>query len=448
MKRALAGTCLIATALFAAQVYAAGITVPAGFESDLLVSPLPSGFLHQIEAVRNPAYGSGVVIAVTSGNGFKIARVDQGGGSTLATIGPFPAGAQLLTIRFDGAGSFGKRLFASVFHNGGDQPFNYRTDVVMIESNGAFATIASFGTKTSPMAMHFDTTRFNAQFPDGMYLLDGDSTAGAAMYHLRPDGTSTLLAADIRPSGRTDLDPRGFEFGPTGLYGQFPTLADSDDDDGITAIYQWKGNLTVGAIVAPVSIATREFGDMAFSPGGAFGDRLYVTDRVAKKVLAVSVRGQFADFASGFNNVQSISVDGDGEQMFVSDNDGVYRIREHVIPPTTVAMGARVVTAGVGDDSATDSRMVVGQSATGSASNASMILHAGWIPSLYGAALAPMFADFDGNRIVNLNDYPDMSACLAGPEVNAGDTCTRGDSNRDGDVDLEDTSAFMRAFSE
>jgi len=449
MKRVFTTTALIAGMFATASAHAAGITVPDGFESQRLYAPLPAGFVHQIETVRNPAYGSGVVYAVADRNTFKIYRVDLAGREgVLTTIGPFPAGAELLTLRFDASGSMGKRLYASVYHNGGDQPFNYRTDLVLIEADGTFSTVASFGTKTNPMAMHFDTARNSAQFPDGMYLVDGDSAAGAAWYQLEAGGVPTLLASDVRPSGRTDLDPRGFELAPTGLYGEFAVVADSDDDDAISAIYQWKGNLTVGELAAPVSIVSREFGDMAFSPGGVFGDRLYVTERLSKKVLAVSYRGQFTDFASGFNDVHSVSVSSDGAHMFVSDADGIYHIQEHVIPPPAVALGPHVVSPGVGADHATGSRVVVGQSATGSASNATTILHAGWIPTVFGAALAPMFGDYDGNRIIDLDDYQNLNDCLAGPEADAGEACRRGDSDSDGDVDLRDASEFMQAFTE
>lgn len=448
MKSRIAITILIFGASLVLQAHAAGPTVSEGYELDLLLDPLPSGFVHQIEAVYNPAYRGDVVIAVAGRDGFKVSTVDDGGMTTLATIGPFPPGAELLTLRFDRAGSFGKLLFAGVFHSNGDQPFNYQTDIVLIEPDGSFRIIASFGTKFSPMAMHFDTTRFNSQFPDGMYLLDGDSADGAAMYHLLPDGTSTPLAADLRPSGRSDLDPRGFEFAPTDQYGRFPTLADSDDDDGLSVIYQWKGDLTVGELVAPVAIGTREFGDLAFSAGGDFDDMLYITDSRNKKVQRVSFRGQLADFATGFNGVQSISIGRD--QMFVSDADGIYRITEEeiIIPPTTVVLGARVVTTGVGTDDATDSRVVVGQLATGSMSNGITIMHAGWIPSLYGAALAPIYADFDGDRIVDLGDYSEMNACIDGPDMDAGASCSRGDSDSDGDVDLRDVSEFLQAFTE
>jgi len=449
MKTALATTVFVTGMMSGAPLNAAGPIVPDGFELEKLYAPLPTGFVHQIEAVRNPAYGSGVMYAVADRGTFTIHGVDLAGrGSTLTTIGPFPSGAELLTLRFDASGSMGKRLYASVYHNGGDQPFNYRTDLVMIAADGAFSTVASFGTKTNPMAMHFDTARNSAQFPDGMYLLDADNAAGAAMYYLQAGGAPTLLASDVRPSGRTDLDPRGFELAPTGLYGQFAVVADSDDDDAVSAIYQWKGNLTVGELAAPVRIDSREFGDMAFSPGGVFGDRLYVTERLSKKVLSVSYRGQFTDFASGFDDVQSVSVGSGGDHMFVSDANGIYHIQEHVIPPPTVALGPHVVGPGVGADNATGSRVVAGQSATGSASNATMILHAGWIPTVFGAALAPMFGDYDGNRIIDLNDYQNLSDCLAGPENDAGDACARGDSNGDGDVDLRDAAEFMQALSE
>ena len=104
------------------------------------------------------------------------------------------------------------------------------------------------------------------------------------------------------------------------------------------------------------------------------------------------------------------------------------------------------VSVGAGADSATGSRMNVGQTAIGSMSGGSVILHAGIIPRIKGAVLAPVFGDFTGNMTVDLGDYPQMNSCLRGPGVNAGAACARGDSNNDTDVDLSDVAAFNNTF--
>ncbi len=447
MKNTLNVSVLLGCMIFAPGVEGAGPTVPGGFDVDVILSPLPGGFVHQIEAVRVPSYGEGVIYAIAGRGGFKVIRVNDAGGSTLNTIGPFPDGAEIQTIRFDWTGAFQKHLLVSVFHNNGDQPFNYQTDIVKIAPDGTFATMASLGDKYSPMAMHFDISKGAGGFQVGLYLLDADNADGTAMYYIDENFNATLLGPNVLPSGRTGLDPRGIEFAPTDTYGRYLTIADSDYDDGITAVYFMRYDLVFGPLTTPAAIGTRVYGDMAFSSGGALGDLLYVTDSLNKKVLEVSRTGAYKTFATGFNNVQSISIyNGD---MYISDADGIYRVRETPPPPPIeIELNGVAVSAGAGADNATGSRMNVGQTATGSMSSGSVILHAGLIPRIKGAVLAPMFGDFSGNRTVDLGDYPEMQSCMGGPNADAGDACALGDSDNDSDVDLKDMAAYINAFGD
>ncbi len=118
--------------------------------------------------------------------------------------------------------------------------------------------------------------------------------------------------------------------------------------------------------------------------------------------------------------------------------------------PAASAIGVEskgvAVSAGAGADSATGSRMNVGQTAIGSMSGGSVVLHAGLIPRIIGAVLAPVFGDFSGNRTVDLGDYAQMNSCLQGPGVDAGAACALGDSNNDSDVDLRDVAALNNTF--
>lgn len=118
--------------------------------------------------------------------------------------------------------------------------------------------------------------------------------------------------------------------------------------------------------------------------------------------------------------------------------------------PAASAIGVEskgiAVSAGAGADSATGSRMNVGQTAIGSMSGGSVVLHAGIIPRIIGAVLAPVFGDFSGDRTVDLDDYAQMNACLKGPGIDAGAVCALGDSNNDSDVDLRDVAAFNNSF--
>lgn len=113
---------------------------------------------------------------------------------------------------------------------------------------------------------------------------------------------------------------------------------------------------------------------------------------------------------------------------------------------TGVETTGAAVSAGAGADNATGSRMNVGQTAIGSLAGGSVILHAGLIPLIKGAVLAPVFGDFSGNRTVDLGDYGQMISCLLGPGVDAGPACALGDSNNDNDVDLRDIAALHNTF--
>ena len=77
---------------------------------------------------------------------------------------------------------------------------------------------------------------------------------------------------------------------------------------------------------------------MCFSSGGSFGEMLYVTDRVSETIMSVDPTGLHTVFASGFNGVESVTVSEDGEHMFVSDANGIYRIRA-----TTTIVGPMIV---------------------------------------------------------------------------------------------------------
>ena len=131
-----------------------------------------------------------------------------------------------------------------------------------------------------------------------------------------------------------------------------------------------------------------------------------------------------------------------GGMIFAAGADGT--------DPAASAIGVEstgaAVSVGAGADSATGSRMNVGQTAIGSMSGGSVILHAGIIPRIIGAVFAPVFGDFSGNRTVDLGDYGQMISCLLGPGVDAGAACALGDSNNDSDVDLRDVAALNNTF--
>ena len=58
-----------------------------------------------------------------------------------------------------------------------------------------------------------------------------------------------------------------------------------------------------------------------------------------------------------------------------------------------------------------------------------------------------LWADFDANCVVDLDDYSDLSDCLTGPDVLSSAGCEVFHSDADEDVDLKDAAAFQRAFT-
>ncbi|MBC8002877.1 MAG: hypothetical protein H7X97_09855, partial [Opitutaceae bacterium] len=140
--------------------------------------------------------------------------------------------------------------------------------------------------------------------------------------------TFVQLSANSVPTGRPDVDIAGLQFDPTGLYGGHLILADCDaNSDNRAAIYALLPNLTWQAISSLVTTPVRCYGDLTISPGGALGQSIYVTEKVTNTITTVAPNGTHSVWASGFVGIESISAASDGESLYVSDFNGVYRIR-------------------------------------------------------------------------------------------------------------------------
>ena len=55
--------------------------------------------------------------------------------------------------------------------------------------------------------------------------------------------------------------------------------------------------------------------------------------------------------------------------------------------------------------------------------------------------------DLDRDCDVDLADYSEFNACLAGPEVSVAASCKPSDFDDDSDVDLHDFAEFQEAFT-
>ena len=305
----------------------AEIEVPPGFVVDTLLNQI-DGTTPRLEAIRNPEYGFGVVAASADNGILKVVRISASSFELLGALPGLPTDTQVYTIRFDHTGLFTNELYVSIAYDTGGYPSLDHTEILHVSAQGVFATVASLGSGQDPLCMRFDFSTGAGGYLAGAYLEDRHASNGTSLYHMDTDFTVALLSQDLLPLGRTDLDVAGMEFDPTGVYASYLTMADSDPDhDDMAVIYQLLPDLSWIELASPVTTAVRYYRDMAFSPDGSFGEVLYVTDYVSDAIMAVGTNGVHSVFASGFYGVESITVSGDGEHMFVSDASGVHRIR-------------------------------------------------------------------------------------------------------------------------
>ena len=312
----------------ATQSASAQIEVPEGFVVDVLLDPI-DGTTPILEAIRNPDYGFGVIAASVDNGILTILRISQSSIDVLGTTtGPWNV---VLDVKFDPPGGvLSNQLYISMDEGG------YRTHLLRMSPEGIFEPVVSAGSPSDQLRFVMAFTTGSGGYTAGAYLYDIDGNDGSRFYHLGSDGFSELHP-NLVPPGRTDMDVRGMGFDPSGAYDNRLIMADSDrDSDDITAIYELLPDLSWATLASPVDTFTRFYGTggLAISPGGTFGQTLYVTEVLDKKIMAVDPDdGTHTEFASGFTIVGgpptkfSVTVDDTGDSMFVSDNNGIYRIR-------------------------------------------------------------------------------------------------------------------------
>jgi tetratricopeptide (TPR) repeat protein len=314
------------------------ITVPPGFVVDLLVDGF-EGPAPRLEAIRNPDYGTGVVAALVDEGTVHVYRVSESSSELFASGPGFPREACRRNVRFDTTGHFGRQLYMTVGYapHGDPEPAVWITTAILrVSEAGEIAQVGSYGTLDEPLVLEFDFTTGAGGYAPGAFLQDlfrsFDGIAG--LYHWDSAGNLSLLTPNPVPPGRTHLHVWAAEFDPTGKYGWYLTMADSSGTiDHVAAVYQLRPDLTWVELTVPVSTDERFFCDLAFSPGGSFGETLYVADCVRGEIVRVHPNSEDELFALGFNfrtsegwNIGSITVSDDGEDMYVSDAKGIYHI--------------------------------------------------------------------------------------------------------------------------
>jgi hypothetical protein len=317
----------------------ADITVPEGYDV-VNIMPRVDGKILRLEAIRNPAYGYGVMAASIDESILRIFRINRHSYDVFATEPGFdshaacpPSCVHVQHIRFDTTGLFNNRLYVSVASHS-----DY-SEIYEVDPNGSIELKASIGDGLSDDYCIFAFTSGNNGYSPGMYLYDsvkkGSNNDGSSFFYMDPNFNWNKLEDDLVPTGRTDMDVAGMEFDTTGMYKSLLTFADADDNtDYKTAIYQLDPNLTTWSILTDVnSTNDRLYRGMCISTGGAFKKAMYVTELKSEKVLYVDPNGRYEDFASGFSDIHSITVSEDGNNMYVSDANGVWQIYDSNSPP-------------------------------------------------------------------------------------------------------------------
>ncbi|MDX2147037.1 MAG: hypothetical protein SFZ23_05895 [Planctomycetota bacterium] len=151
----------------------------------------------------------------------------------------------------------------------------------------------------------------------------------------------TITNQDSDPPARTDTDVQGFRRDLTGLYGGGVLIADTDDTDQLSAIYELvsiEAGGTYRAIYGPVSWSTKRYGDLDIAVAGDFGGVIYVTETLTDQIQRVTPDGIHTTWATGFNGIDSLSISPDGNSMYVSDLNGVWLIRRSGSEPGPVVL--------------------------------------------------------------------------------------------------------------
>lgn len=367
------------------------VTVPEGFVVDPLIDidDWPSGHawpIRRLEAIRNPDYGVGVISASVdnslAGNGIlEVMRISKSTVEIINTIDDFSTPSDVGDIRFDTTGLFGNDsndLFVTVWTDTeaeqSDWMQSFSTCLMRVPSDSNDIDEVAYyqGEYDNRLLFMLDFISDANGYEDGCYLADYAIQGGTSFYRLDPYNLETLddLTGGVLPidSGdpdpnRTDMDPRGMEFDRTGNYNSYLTIADTElNEDDKSAIYQLEPNLPDpnlpatdfiwSTIAGPNSISGLNgisFRDMCYGAGnGSFGGALYVTESISDSVMIVETNGRYTEFASGFNGIQSITIDESGGYMYVSDIDAVYKI--WMTGPTIVMQEPKTVNDGVFTD--------------------------------------------------------------------------------------------------
>lgn len=307
--------------------------VPSGFTIQQ-IAPLLDAQVPEVEAIDDPSYGTGVITAAAnpSTDLVTVRLIQPSGTITPVGIAGFPANEspafRVLRVRLAPV-EFGDLLHLTVYIG---------PDSTLSNGSTALLTITSSGVVEPRDMTAFDASVYDFDFgtvdngtPEAAIIaLDSDNGSGTRLGYWDENYQFTETSLNSVPTGRTDTDVRGLRRDVTGLYGGGLILADSDNNDNFTAIYNLTDIETGGTytlLTQPVGLGQRFYGDLDIAAAGSFGGVIYVTEQVTNEIQQVAPNGTHTTWATGFVGIDSLSISPDGESMYVADLNGVWLIR-------------------------------------------------------------------------------------------------------------------------
>lgn len=309
--------------------------LPPGF-SARLIAPVLDGAMPELSAIDHPSFGSGVVSATVANNIATFRLINPAG--VISSLGTFSTSDLLgaMSVRFDHEGIIEPIIHATLFR------FNPSTvtDYVTIAPDGVVTHRWQAGATNNRIAYNLELSDGSAGNPVGGVLLDRNLTNGTTLARMDTDYQVTVVAQNSVPAGRTDTDVYGMQRDVTGLYGGGILLADTDDNDQRSAIYELRDVTTGGSYrtISNVNWNTRRYGDLAIAAGGDFGGVVYITEQLSNQIQQVAPDGTHTTWASGFTGLDALAISHDGMSMYAADQSGIWLIRAAGTQPGPVIL--------------------------------------------------------------------------------------------------------------
>lgn len=295
---------------FACLPVAGQITPDVGFSVEQWTAP--DGLV--IDAVRNEAFGAGVIGARVEGGQVVVYRMSDP--ASFEEIGRVDAsvGGRVSSVRFDRTGAFDHNLFVTVVSTIGS--------VVHLLDE----TLAPVGTDEFVGSFVQAEVVGGGGFPPGAYYFA--DTFGPAPLAFSPPGFEPVSLFDDINDG-AGLRTTGVEWDDNGEFDGDVVLVECDTGLDRSAVYRLAPGVgQLEQVVPPTATSgsgAARFWDVAFSSRGALGVRAYVLEGVAGEIQYVLRNGVRVTFATGLNIFDGgqLSIDDSGERMWAATADGL-----------------------------------------------------------------------------------------------------------------------------